>query len=95
MNMTTSHNYAPYYREGLLHLPHPTLDLLRMHGLSAHDAERAMHGLALDDDRPIINRISNLIERALESLTEHSSAFYQLNSPETRFMLSDIDANVA
>lgn len=84
--------YTPYYREGLLHLPHPTLDLLRTHGLSAHEAERAMQGLALDDDRPLINRISALIERALESLTEHSSAFYQLNSAETRFVLSDMDA---
>lgn len=83
--------YAPFFREGMLYLPAKTIDLLIRDGLDLKKAEDARQGLRLDDDRQLIAEISNQLERILESMSEESTAFQELNTEDTRFMLSDID----
>lgn len=88
-------DYAPFFREGLLFLPEPTIKLLIKSGLDSNIAQLAKHGLRLDDDRRNIGLISNQLEKSLATLSQQSRIHDQLTSPETKFMLSDIDDNTS
>jgi len=87
------YDYAPFFREGLLYLPATTIKLLIDSGLDPNIAQRAKSGLRLDDDRHNIGLISNQLEKALATISQQSLIHDQLTSPETKFMLSDIDEN--
>ncbi len=81
-------DYAPYFRNGLLYLPEATVGLLIEAGLEQELARAALDGLALDDNRDQIARISRVLEAALERMEEDSQPFRALNSDDTRFMLT-------
>lgn len=85
--------YAPFFRQGRLFLPQNTISLLIDHGLDIAIAHSASDGLRLDDDRAKIGIISNTLEMVLEQLVE-TEIYDQLNSVETRFMLSVMEDEV-
>jgi len=88
MPFSDSQNYAPYFHDGRLYLPNRTVELLIQAGLEREVAQAALEGLALDDDHEHIGLISNMLERVMGQIAENSEAFRQLNSSETRFMLT-------
>lgn len=85
--------YAPFFRQGRLFLPQNTTSLLVEHGLDEAIAQSATNGLRLDDDREKIGIISSTLEMILEQLVE-TDIYEQLNSAETRFMLSVMEDEV-
>ena len=80
-------HYAPYYREGKLHLPPPTVNLLIEAGLPPELGRAALAGLALDE-REQIAAINHALEKALRRLERSSVPFRTLSSTETRFLLN-------
>jgi hypothetical protein len=82
--------YAPYFRHGNLYLPLKTVSLLIDVGLEPALAERALHGLALDDHREEIGIISRALEQALYWMQIERPAYETLSSTETRFMLTPV-----
>ena len=85
--------YAPFFRQGRLFLPQNTTSLLIEHGLDEAIAQSATNGLRLDDHREKIGIISNTLELVLEKLVE-TDIYDQLNSVETRFMLSVMEDEI-
>ena len=85
---STSTDFAPYFRNGLLYLPEATVDLLIEAGLESELARVALNGLALDDNRDQIARINRVLEAALERMEEDSHEFRALSSDDARFLLT-------
>lgn len=83
-----SNDYAPYFRDGLLYLPEKTVRLLIDYGLDPEEASGALHGLALDDDRLLIGRISKLLEDIMGHVAENSQFYRELNTHEAQFILT-------
>lgn len=79
--------YAPYYREGKLRLPPPTVNLLIQAGLPPELGQAALAGLSLDE-REQIAAINRVLEKALRRLERSSDPFRALSSSEARFMLN-------
>jgi hypothetical protein len=92
--MTSYREYAPYFRNGLLYLPEKTVALLVDVGLDKAIGDAALNGLALDDHREQIARISQTLEQALAQMEEDTHAYHALTSDETQFMLTGRPANV-
>ncbi len=92
--MTTNRDYAPYFRNGMLYLPEKTVTLLIDVGLDKATAEAALRGLALDDHREEIARISAALEAVLTDMEEDTQAYMALSSDEAHFMLTGKPANV-
>lgn len=83
-----SHDYAPYFYNGLLYLPEKTVTLLVDAGLDESIAESALNGLALDDDRALIGKISQALERVISQVAEDTRAYQELNTQRTHFLLT-------
>jgi hypothetical protein len=92
--MNSYRDYAPYFRNGLLYLPEKTVALLVDVGLDKATGEAALNGLALDDNREQISRISQALEQALGQMEEETGAYQVLASEEAQFMLTGKRANV-
>jgi hypothetical protein len=92
--MTSSRDYAPYFRNGLLYLPEKTVTMLIDVGLDKATAEAALHGLALDDHRELIARINASLEAVLTDIEEDTQAYQALSSDEAQFMLTGKPAGV-
>lgn len=86
--MTTYRDYAPYFRNGLLYLPEKTVTMLIDVGLDKAIAQAALQGLALDDHRDQIARISESLEAALAGMEDDTQAYQALSSDEAQFMLT-------
>lgn len=81
-----THEYLPYFHNGLLFLPEPTLKLLYKFGLSERIVIAAQRGLFLDD-RDQIGEICGAAERAIAHLPADNAAYSALTADDTRFML--------
>ncbi len=92
--MNSYREYAPYYRNGRLYLPQKTVTLLVDVGLDQATGEAALNGLALDDHREQIARISAALEQALAQMEDDTQAYHALASDETQFMLTGKTVNV-
>lgn len=90
----TNKDFAPYFRNGRLYLPHKTVMILAEAGLDADTARAALDGLALDDNREQIALISATLEKALERMEEDTQEFRALSSPDTKFLLTGKTASV-
>jgi len=86
--MTSYRDYAPYFRNGRLYLPQKTVALLVDVGLDQAIGQAALSGLALDDHRDQIARISQALESALAQMEEDTQAYQALASDEAQFMLT-------
>jgi len=86
--MTSYRDYAPYFRNGLLYLPQKTVTLLVDVGLDQAIGAAALGGLALDDHRDQIARISQALESALAQMEEDTQAYRALTSDQAQFMLT-------
>ncbi len=86
--ISSTKEFAPYYRDGLLFLPAKTVDLLVDSGLDWQIGQSALQGLNLNDNREEIGLISKALENALEQLEEDSREFRALHASETQFMLT-------
>jgi hypothetical protein len=92
--MTAYRDYAPYFRNGRLYLPEKTVTLLVDVGLDKSIGEAALGGLALDDHRDQIARISQALESALGQMEDDTQAYQALSSDEAQFMLTGKTTNV-
>jgi hypothetical protein len=81
-------DYAPYFRNGLLYLTEKTVTLLTDAGLDNTIGQAALNGLALDDHRDQIAKISRSLEQALAAMEEDTQGFNILSSDETQFLLT-------
>ncbi len=92
-NMTNK-DFAPYFRNGRLYLPHKTVMILAESGLDPNTARAALDGLALDDNREQIALISAALEKALENMESDTQEFRALTSTDTKFLLTGKTASV-
>lgn len=85
---SSSSDYAPYFRNGLLYLPEKTVGLLIEAGLEKELARAALNGLALDDHRDQIGMINRVLEAALEKMEEDSQPFRALTTEDAKFLMT-------
>lgn len=78
---------APYFRNGRLYFPSPTIQALTEVGLDQHTAHRAELGLSLDDTQSL-DELTYAIDDLLSQIDSTSPFFSALTSDEAYFMLT-------
>ncbi|MBZ0295797.1 MAG: hypothetical protein K8L99_24780 [Anaerolineae bacterium] len=85
--------FAPYFRNGLLYFPVKTVDILVMAGLDQQTGWMLQNGLSLDD-QVRIDQIRKAVELVTLKAKDGSALHMALTSPEARFMLTNMSAQV-
>jgi hypothetical protein len=87
-----NHPYAPFFRNGRLHLPAETINHLLEQGLSAEIGAQLMQGIWLDNG-PVLSAVQQAVIRLLEHTPVDHPLYQALTSDEAQFMLDLKDAS--